>query len=115
MIWIDAQMSPAIAVWITANLSVTALAVRDVGLRDAEDAEIFLEARKQSAVVMTKDSDFVTLQNEFGAPPKIIWITCGNTSNARLKEILSATLPKAITLLNTGENLIEIKSRLIDY
>ncbi len=115
MIWIYAQMSPAIAEWITANFSVTALAVRDVGLRDAEDAEIFLEARKQSAIVMTKDSDFVTLQNELGAPPKIIWITCGNTSNARLKEILSATLPKAITLLNTGENLIEIKSRLIDY
>lgn len=50
MIWIDAQMSPAIAVWIAANFPVKALAVRDVGLRDAEDREIFLEARKQSAL-----------------------------------------------------------------
>jgi predicted nuclease of predicted toxin-antitoxin system len=110
MIWIDAQMSPVIAAWITANFSVTCLAVRDVGLRDAEDREIFLAARKQSAIVMTKDSDFVTLQNELGTPPKIIWITCGNTSNARLKEILTATLSKALELLNADEDLVEINA-----
>ena len=110
MIWIDAQMSPAIAVYITANFPVTCLAVRDVGLRDAEDREIFLEARKQSAIVMTKDSDFIILQNEFGAPPKIIWITCGNTSNARLKEILKLTLEDAMELLNAGEELVEINA-----
>ena len=110
MIWIDAQMSPAIAVWITANFPVEALVLRDVGLRDAEDREIFLGARKQLAIVITKDSDFVTLQNELGAPPKIIWITCGNTSNARLKEILSATLSEALKLLDAGEDLIEVKA-----
>jgi predicted nuclease of predicted toxin-antitoxin system len=110
MIWIDAQMSPVIAVWIAANFPVTCLAVRDVGLRDAEDREIFLEARRQSAIVMTKDSDFVLLQNELGAPPKIIWITCGNTSNARLKQILTATLMDAIELLDAGENLVEINA-----
>ena len=110
MIWIDAQMSPVIAVWITANFPVTCLAVRDVGLRDAEDREIFLQARKQSAIVMTKDSDFILLQNELGAPPKIIWTTCGNTSNARLKEILTATLSETIELLNAGENLVELNA-----
>lgn len=57
MIWIGAQMSPAIADWISANFPETALAIRSVGLRDAEDREIFLEARKQLAIVMTKDSD----------------------------------------------------------
>ena len=110
MIWIDAQMSPTIAAWIAANFPVPCVAVRDVGLRDAEDREIFLEARKQSAMVMTKDSDFILLQNELGAPPKIIWLTCGNTSNARLKEILTTTLSEAIELLNAGENLVELNA-----
>ena len=110
MIWLDAQISPALAVWLTANFPAPALAVRDVGLRDAEDREIFLEARKQSAIVMTKDSDFVTLQNKLGAPPKIIWLTCGNTSNARLKEILAHTLAEALELLDAGENLVEINA-----
>jgi predicted nuclease of predicted toxin-antitoxin system len=110
MIWIDAQISPVIAAWITANFPIKCLAVRDVGLRDAEDREIFLEARKQSSIVMTKDSDFILLQNELGAPPKIIWITCGNTSNARLKKILTATLSEAIEFLNAGEDLVELNA-----
>ncbi len=59
---------------------------------------------------MTKDSDFVTLQTELGAPPKIIWITCGNTSNARLKEILAVTLSDAMKLLDAGEDLVEVKA-----
>ena len=110
MIWIDAQMSPVIAAWISANFSFKALAVRDVGLRGAEDREIFLEARKQSAIVMTKDNDFIMLQNELGAPNKVIWITCGNTSNAPLKEILIPTLSEAIDFLNAGEDSVEINA-----
>lgn len=110
MIWIDAQMSPAIADWIAANFPVACFAIRNLGLRDAEDREIFLEAREQSAIVMTKDSDFILLQNELGSPPKIIWITCGNTSNARLKEILTTTLPEALKLLNAGEDLVEVNA-----
>lgn len=108
IIWIDAQISPAIAAWISRNFSVKAFAIRDVGLRDAEDREIFFQARRQSAVVMTKDSDFVFLQNELGAPPKIIWITCGNTSNTNLRSLLSKTLTRAIDLLEAGEDLVEI-------
>ena len=38
---------------------------------------------------MTKDSDFVLLLDKLGAPPQVIWVTCGNTSNARLKEVLN--------------------------
>lgn len=107
-IWIDAQLSPAIAFWIENNFNVKAFALRDLGLRDAEDEEIFREAQKADAIVITKDSDFVALLDRFGAPPKIIWLTCGNTSNANLKIILSKTLLDAIDLLNNGEELVEI-------
>ncbi|MGI8495905.1 MAG: DUF5615 family PIN-like protein [Pyrinomonadaceae bacterium] len=110
MIWIDAQMSPAIAAWVTTNFPVKCLAVRDVGLRHAQAREVFLEARRQSAIAMTKDSDFVLLQAELSAPPKIIWITCGNTSNTRLKEILTGTLSEAIEFLNAGEDLVEVNA-----
>lgn len=61
MIWIDAQMSPSIATWISSIFSVTAVAVRDVGLRNAKDHEIFQAAKKERSIVMTKDSDFVLL------------------------------------------------------
>ena len=109
-IWVDAQMSPAIATWISSNYAVNAVAIRDLGLRDAEDKEIFEAARQEKAVVMTKDSDFVLLLDKLGPPPQVIWVTCGNTSNTRLKEVLSNTLPKALDLLNLGEKLVEINA-----
>jgi predicted nuclease of predicted toxin-antitoxin system len=109
-IWVDAQMSPAIATWISGNYAVSAVAIRDLGLRDAEDKEIFEAARQEKAVVMTKDSDFVLLLDKLGPPPQVIWVTCGNTSNARLREILTNTLPKALDLLNFGEKLVEINA-----
>jgi predicted nuclease of predicted toxin-antitoxin system len=109
-IWVDAQMSPAVAAWISSNFGVNAVAIRDHGLRDAEDKEIFEAARRENAIVMTKDNDFVLLLDRLGAPPKVIWVTCGNTSNARLKEILTNTLPKALELLKSGEELVEINA-----
>ena len=109
-LWIDAQMSPAMAVWISNNFPVNAVALRELGLRDATDREIFLAARGESAIVMTKDSDFVLLLDELDVPPQVIWITCGNTSNARLKEILTGTLTKALHLLQLGEKLVEISA-----
>lgn len=107
-LWIDAQLSPALANWISATFAeVDAVAVRDLGLRDAEDSAIFMAARQQDAVVMTKDSDFVELQKRLGAPPKLIWITYGNTSNAKLKSVLQQSLLEAIKIL-AHEDLVEI-------
>ena len=71
-------------------------------MRDAEDPEIFEASRAQGVIVMTKDSDFVDLVDRLGSPPQIIWLTCGNTSNARLREILSATLPEALEILKAS-------------
>jgi predicted nuclease of predicted toxin-antitoxin system len=102
--------SPAIAAWISSEFAVDAVPVRDLGLRDAEDRDIFQAAKRENAVVMTKDGDFVLLLDRFGPPPQVLWVTCGNTSNARLKEILTNTLPKALELLNSGERLVEINA-----
>jgi predicted nuclease of predicted toxin-antitoxin system len=110
IIWLDAQLSPAIAAWISIQYAVPAVALRDLGLRDATDREIFFAAGASDAIVMTKDSDFVRLLEEHGPPPKVIWLTCGNTSNARLKEILTETLEKALGLLQAGEQLVEINA-----
>lgn len=109
-IWIDAQMSPAIATWIQTRFAVNAVAVRDLGLREATDQEIFSAAKRANVVVMTKDNDFVLMLDRFGPPPQVIWVRCGNTSNARLREILTSTLPKALKLLSSGERLVEINA-----
>lgn len=110
IIWIDAQLSPSIVRWISEEFQIEAVAVRDLGLRDATDEEIFAAARKESVIIMTKDADFPQLLEAKGPPPKIIWLTCGNTSNVYLKTILKKTLRKTIEFLDSGENLVEISN-----
>ena len=99
ILWLDAQLSPSVAAWITATFGIEAHAVRDLGLRDAKDPPIFAAARAAGAVVMTKDSDFVEMLQRLGPPPKVLWVTCGNTSNARLREILGGQLSAALARL----------------
>lgn len=110
-IWIDAQLSPAIANWINIEFDYDAVAIRDLGLRDAEDPEIFDSARRAEAVVMTKDRDFLILLDRFGPPPQVIWLTCGNTSNGALRRILRARLIDAMELISDGEPIVEINAR----
>lgn len=107
-LWIDAQLSPLLARWLSDHFSIEATALKDLGLRDASDLEIFDQARKVNAVIMSKDADFPQLAHHRGTPPKIIWITCGNTSNHNLKRILETTLREAIRLLEAGEDVVEI-------
>jgi len=40
--WLDAQLPLALAAWLAQQFSVEAQALRDLGLRDATDATIFL-------------------------------------------------------------------------
>jgi predicted nuclease of predicted toxin-antitoxin system len=109
MIWLDAQLPPAIAPWIERNFNTPCRAVRDLGLRDAADTEIFAAARLANAIVITKDSDFVDLLNRIGPPPRLIWLTCGNTSNDRLCRIFLETLALALDALESGQPLVEIQ------
>ena len=108
IIWLDAQLPPSAAAWITAMFGIEARAVRDLGLSDAKDQPIFQAARAADAAVMTKDSDFVEMLQRLGPPPQVLWVTCGNTENARLCEILSGQLPAAGARLEGGESLVEI-------
>ena len=106
-IWIDAQLSPAIASWIRHNFPVDAVALRDIGFRDAGDEEIFSAAKSAGVVVMTKDSDFLDLLDRHGPPPQVLWLTCGNTSNARLKQILSSILKQPGIALAAHDSVVD--------
>jgi predicted nuclease of predicted toxin-antitoxin system len=107
-IWVDAQLSPVIAQWLSLTYAVEAVSVRDLRLRNARDRDIFLSAREAKAILLTKDSDMVNLVTQLGSPPQILWITCGNTSNAKLKTILTKAWPVAENLLKAGEKIVEI-------
>ncbi len=107
-LWLDAQISPLQAEWINQNFNIQCFALRDLGLRDATDFEIFMKGKEQGVIIITKDSDFCDLLRKHKSPPKIIWLTCGNTSNESLKKLFTAKLTSALEILDKGEDLIEI-------
>jgi predicted nuclease of predicted toxin-antitoxin system len=106
--WIDAQLPPQLAIWLSQTFKVEAYSLRDLNLRDAEDEQIFQQARQQGIVIISKDSDFVDMVLRLGTPPQLLWITCGNVTNRRLQELLTQVFPKAEKLLATGEAVVEI-------
>ncbi len=106
--WVDAQLPPLLAEWLSKNHGVEALSLRDIGLRDATDDEIFLAAQQAHIVMISKDSDFVELVSRHGSPPQLLWVTCGNVTNRRLQEVFAKTFPDALALLAAGQAIVEI-------
>ena len=86
----------------------TGCEVSHVGTQYLEDADIFKAARAAGAVVVSKDSDLLSMVERVGAPPQFLWRRCGNCSNRELERILKATLGDAIRLLRRGEPIVEI-------
>jgi predicted nuclease of predicted toxin-antitoxin system len=107
-LWLDAHLSPALAAWLTAHCGVACMSVRDLGLRDAGDRQIFMAARDAGVVVVTKDADFVRLLEQLGPPPQVLWLTCGNTSNMRLRHLIADNWSEIRSLLSKGESLVEL-------
>ena len=111
-LWIDNQLPPTLASWMRATFSIDCLPVRDLNLQRATDPEIFAAARGANVVVLTKDADFVELLEKHGPPPQVVLVTCGNTSNARLRRLFQMAWPAVVTMLERGEALVELGDQL---
>jgi len=62
--------------------------VRELGLENSTDIEIFDFAKRNDFAIVTFDSDFCDLNIIKGFPPKIIWIRTGNTTTKNLENLL---------------------------
>jgi len=91
------------------RLQVDAIALRDLGLRDARDPDIFHAARRAEAVVLTKDFDFVELVLRHGPPPAVVWVTTGNTSTRAIQDLLERTWVRIAKLVEAGEPVVELR------
>lgn len=85
-----------------------AYALSDLHLRDAEKGAVFRQAQQATIVIIRKDSDFVEMVLQFGTPPQLLWVTCGNVTNSRLHNLFTQVFPQAQALLASGETVVEI-------
>jgi predicted nuclease of predicted toxin-antitoxin system len=70
--------------------------VRELGLENYSDDQIWNFAKTNNYTIVTFDSDFFEISNLKGHPPKIIWLRTGNLTTANIKSILE--LKKEIIL-----------------
>ena len=108
ILWGEAQLSPALAPWLSDPFGDAAYAVRDLGLREGQDLAIFHAAREAGAVIMGQESDVVLLLERFAPPPQMLGVTCGHTSKARMRAVWPKSFPAAKARLEQGEPLVEL-------
>ncbi len=65
-----------------------ALQVKEAGLENLSDIEIWEYAKKNDYTIVTFDADFYEINMLKGQPPKIIWLRTGNTSTNNLVKLL---------------------------
>jgi len=86
-VWLDAHLAPGICPWLASEFGVEATPLSRLGLRDA---------------------DLAHLVTRLGPPPAVLWLTCGNTTNAGLQEFLAKALGEALDLIQGGEPLVRL-------
>jgi predicted nuclease of predicted toxin-antitoxin system len=105
---VDAQLPPDLARFLRER-GHEAWPVRDVGLRDAEDGDIWDYASRDQVVVVTKDEDFARRAlSSRKAPPIVVWLRVGNCSNRALRAWFAPLFPSIIEALQRGERLVEV-------
>ena len=102
----DAQLPPGFGRWLSERLH-TCDHVNDVNLGAATDDRIEAWARGLQAIVWSTEPAFAERARR--APGlQVVWLRCGNTTNAALQARLAPHLTDIETALAEGEDLIEI-------
>jgi predicted nuclease of predicted toxin-antitoxin system len=107
---IDAQLPPSLARFL-AERGEKATACRDIGLRDADDDEIWRFAIAGGWCIVTKDEDFAIRRITVTIGPPVVWLRIGNSTNPALFQWLSPLWPNVVQELRIGQGLVEVTLR----
>jgi len=109
---VDAQLPRRCAHWLTSQGHD---AVHTLDLAQANrtgDHEIAAFSDIHQRIVITKDSDFLDLHYLKGSPERVLYLSFGNITNARLLELFAQNLSEIETAF-TQSNIVEFSSELV--
>jgi predicted nuclease of predicted toxin-antitoxin system len=72
-------------------------------LPEADDARIWEFAKAQGFCIVTQDADFADRSRLYGAPPKVVWLRCGNTATQNVEQILRSGIASIHELLESTD------------
>jgi len=68
-----------------------------------EDRAVWDHAKASGLVLVTRDQDFQRMSLLYGAPPRVIWLSGHNLSNARVVDTLRSGRERIMTFLADRE------------
>ncbi len=98
---VDAQLPPSLAAALR-RVGCDAVAVREIGLREANDTAIWQYAVQNGSAVLTKDEDFAERCARSDNPPVVIWLRIGNATNPVLLGWFMPILPAVLARIERG-------------
>jgi predicted nuclease of predicted toxin-antitoxin system len=104
---IDAQLPPALADWLRGK-GHEAVAVREIGLLDADDNAIWAHAVENQATIVTKDEDFAIRAATQDGPP-ILWVRTGNLVNRLLLARFEVAWPRIEAHFESAARVVELR------
>ncbi len=81
--------------------------IKELGLTDYSDIQIWEFAYKHNYTVVTFDSDFIDLATLKGSPPKIIWLRFGNSNNLKIANKLLGKADKIREFINSTNSEVD--------
>jgi len=106
---VDSQLPTNLARWLDAQDDTVGTHVKDVGLGEAMDEEIWAYAKSDGSIIVTKDQDFIVLQMNDPKGSPILWVRLGNISNKKLIERFEQDFASIDKMFEDGERLVTME------
>ena len=76
---------------------------------EKSDAEIWVFAKSNDFIVVSKDEDFVHLANRFGDTGRLLWVRIGNCRKRHLIARFEQSLSDILLAFDQGSRIVEIR------
>lgn len=84
---LDENLSPRLAA-LLADLFPESSQIELLGLRGTTDTSVWEYAKTHGYVLVSKDNDFRQRSFQYGAPPKVVWLSVGNAGTPLILRLL---------------------------
>ena len=83
----DQNLSPRLP-RLLADIFPDSTHVREFGMKEATDTQIWAHAKANGFAIVSKDSDFQARSLLLGHPPKFVWLRVGNCPVKTVEDLL---------------------------
>lgn len=82
--------------------------VKNIGLTNSSDIEIYQYAKSNNFSIVTFDADFLDIILLKGSPPKLIWLNTGNLTSQSVFGLFETNQETITEFLKSNDSILEL-------